>query len=107
MYFKLEYEYTLDQNKIYSENNTETSTASYSLLNFGLGSDVLSKNQKPLFSFYFNVSNIFDEAYQNHLSRLKYAPVNYATGRTGIYNMGRNFSFKLVVPLRIQKSRMQ
>jgi iron complex outermembrane receptor protein len=40
-----------------------------------------------------------DEAYQNHLSRLKYAAVNNATGRAGVYNMGRNFSVKVNVPL--------
>jgi iron complex outermembrane receptor protein len=34
-------------------------------------------------------------AYQNHLSRLKYAAINEATGRVGVFNMGRNFSFKV------------
>ena len=36
---------------------------------------------------------------QSELSRLKYTAVNYATGRTGVYNMGRTVSVKLVVPL--------
>jgi len=48
------------------------------------------------------VNNLTDEAYQSHLSRLKYTPVNYATGRTGIYNMGRNLSFKLIFPINIR-----
>ncbi len=43
-----------------------------------------------------------DVAYQSHLSRLKYTPENQATGRTGIYNMGRNISFKLVFPVHIR-----
>jgi iron complex outermembrane receptor protein len=48
-------------------------------------------------------NNIFDVAYQSHLSRLKYFeeyPDN-PTGRSGIYNIGRNISFKLIVPLNI------
>jgi iron complex outermembrane receptor protein len=46
-------------------------------------------------------NNLFDVAYQDHLSRLKYfepypgSPV----GHPGIYNMGRNFSIKIDVPL--------
>jgi iron complex outermembrane receptor protein len=42
--------------------------------------------------------NLGDVAYQNHLSRLKYAAENLATGRVGVYNMGRNFSIKLNIP---------
>jgi iron complex outermembrane receptor protein len=38
-------------------------------------------------------------AYQNHLSRLKYAPMNLATGRSGVFNVGRNFGLKILVPL--------
>jgi iron complex outermembrane receptor protein len=45
--------------------------------------------------------NLLNRAYQNHLSRLKYADVNNVTGRCGVYNMGRNITFKLVVPLTI------
>lgn len=33
-----------------------------------------------------------DKAYQNHLNRLKYAPENLLTGRTGVFNMGRNLA---------------
>ena len=45
--------------------------------------------------------NITDVAYQNHLSRLKYTEENVATGRAGVFNMGRNFSIKLNVPLSL------
>lgn len=51
-------------------------------------------------SFYFSVNNLLDESYQSHLSRLKYSPENYATGKTGVFEMGRNFSFKIIVPLK-------
>ena len=46
-----------------------------------------------------NAQNITDVAYQNHLSRLKYLDENPLTGRMGVYNMGRNFSVKVNVPL--------
>ena len=40
-----------------------------------------------------------DVAYQNHLSRLKYADENPLTGRSGVFDMGRNLTFKLTVPI--------
>ena len=40
-------------------------------------------------------------AYQNHLSRLKYAAENIATGRNGVFNMSRNFSIKVNIPFNI------
>ena len=98
MYLKAELDNTFAQNNPFTGFNTETRTPAYSLLNAGFGGDVASKG-KTLFSLFFTASNIGDVAYQNHLSRLKYAPENLATGRTGVYNMGRNFSIKCNVPL--------
>ena len=48
---------------------------------------------------YASCENITNRAYQNHLSRLKYFDVNKASGRMGVFNMGRNFTFKVVVPI--------
>ena len=45
--------------------------------------------------------NLLNKAYQNHLSRLKYADINEVTGRRGVYNMGRNITFKIVVPIKM------
>ena len=56
---------------------------------------------KRLFSLYIAVNNLTDVAYQSHLSRLKYEDMNYSTGRMGVFNMGRNISFKLIVPIAI------
>lgn len=44
-------------------------------------------------------TNLTNKAYQNHLSRLKYADINPLTGRQGVLNMGRNIVVKLTVPL--------
>lgn len=98
-YVKLELDNTFTQNKIFTAYDTETKTKGYSLLNLGLGADFVNKKEQPLFSLSCSVLNITDVAYQNHLSRLKYAAENLATGRTGVFNMGRNFSIKLNVPL--------
>lgn len=98
LYVKAELDNTFAQNDPFTGYNTETKTSGYSLLNAGLGGDFVSKG-KTLFSLYIAANNISDVAYQNHLSRLKYAAVNNLTGRTGVYNMGRNFSIKLNVPL--------
>jgi iron complex outermembrane receptor protein len=101
-YIKFEVENYFTQNKYYAAYSTETKTPGYTLLNFGAGSDVILK-RKTLCSLYISVNNLADIAYQSHLSRLKYTAVNYAIGRTGIYNMGRNVSFKLLVPIGFKK----
>ncbi|HUC82740.1 MAG TPA: TonB-dependent receptor [Flavisolibacter sp.] len=78
--------------------NTETSTPDYVLLNAGIGTDFVTAKGRTWASLHLSVQNITDKAYQDHLSRLKYTDVNAATGRQGVFNMGRNFSVKLNVP---------
>ncbi len=97
-YVKIELENYLEQNHFYSAYGTETKTPAYTLLNVGAGTDFKHK-ERTVCSFYISVNNLTDVAYQNHLSRLKYSDENYTTGRMGVYSMGRNISFKLVVPL--------
>ncbi len=98
LYFKAEMDNVSRQNRIFTGYNTETVTDGYTLFNIGAGTDVLH-NGKTLFSLHVGLNNITDVAYQNHLSRLKYTDTNNATGRTGVFNMGRNFSLKLNVPI--------
>lgn len=97
-YFKIGADYYFAQNNIYNAFHTETATPEYLLLNAGFGSEIV-KSGKTICSIFISVNNITDISYQNHLSRLKYAPDNYHTNRKGIFNMGRNFSFKIEVPL--------
>jgi iron complex outermembrane receptor protein len=99
-YIKIELEHFMKQNHYYTAFGTETKTPEYSLVNLGLGMD-LTRQDKILCSFYISMNNLADATYQSHLSRLKYSPINYKTGRTGIYNMGRNISFKLIVPINL------
>ena len=88
----------LKQTHIYSADDTETKTPGYALLSLSAGSDIQVKGRKVA-ELYITADNLLDKAYQNHLSRLKYADVNAATGRRGVFNMGRNITFKIVVPL--------
>ncbi len=80
---------------------TETVTPSYTLLNMSVGTDIKWRHRN-LCSLSLNGDNLTNRAYQSHLSRLKYAAVNLVTGHHGIYNMGRNFSLKVVFPLIIR-----
>jgi iron complex outermembrane recepter protein len=99
-YFQVGDDYYFARNKVYEAYQTETKTPAYILINSGLGTDFIG-NKTTLFSFFISVENITNVAYQSHLSRLKYGSENYNTGRTGVYNMGRNISFKLIVPIRL------
>lgn len=102
-FMKVEFNQVGEQDRVLLENRSETPTPSYSLWNVGFGTDFIKANGSTLFTFYFTVNNVMDKTYQSHLSRLKYAAVNNATGRIGVFNMGRNFSFKLIIPLSFKK----
>ena len=90
----------MKQSHVYSADDTETPTPAYALLNLSAGTDIQVKGKKVA-ELYVTADNLLNKAYQNHLSRLKYADVNSVTGRRGVYNMGRNITFKVVVPIQI------
>ena len=93
-------ECNLPQNHYYKVDDTETRTPGYALLSLSAGTD-LNIRKKKVAEFYIMAENLLNKAYQNHLSRLKYCDVNNATGRQGVYNMGRNIVFKLIVPITL------
>ena len=96
-YAKFSVDHYFKQNNIYSAFDTETATPNYTLLSVGIGADIKAFGKKDFFNVFISGENLTDVAYQNHLSRLKYAPENPATGRMGVFNMGRNFSVKLMM----------
>jgi iron complex outermembrane receptor protein len=98
LYVSIGANYTFAQNNPFTGYNTETATGDYFLLNAGLGADIMSKG-KTIFEIHFIGTNLANVAYQNHLSRLKYESINNATGRQGVFDMGRNFSVKINLPL--------
>ena len=101
LFVALETETCFRQNHFYAAYETETSTPSYTLLNISAGTDILNKGRKVA-TVVIAANNVTDCAYQNHLSRLKYADVNQATGRRGVFNMGRNFIIKVAIPFNIK-----
>lgn len=101
LYIKFEMDHVTTQNRVFTAYDTETPTEGYTVFNLGTGTEIMSKG-KQLFSINLSLNNLFDIAYQNHLSRLKYTDVNVLTGRSGVFNMGRNFSVKVNVPLEFK-----
>jgi iron complex outermembrane receptor protein len=102
LYFLVETNAVFNQDHPFTGYNTETATPGYVLLNSGVGTDVVSKKGATRASLHLSLNNITDVAYQEHLSRLKYTDVNNVTGREGVFNMGRNFSVKLNVPINFK-----
>ena len=75
------------------------------MFNVGLGTDfVNNKTGKVLCSFYFNCTNLTNIAYADHLNLAQYFyaqngnPVTVTSQRQGVFNMGRDFSFKVIFP---------
>ncbi len=75
-----------------------SATKGYVLFNAGAGGDIIS-NGKTICQLYIICNNLFNTPYIDYMSRFKYDPVNYTTGRVGVFNMGRNLSVKILVPL--------
>ncbi len=100
-FVKVQLAYYATQDRVYLTDNTETRTPGYTLVNAGVGSGFTNKKGVRIFNLYLMMNNVFDIAYQDHLSRLKYFEPypDDPRGHHGIYNMGRNFSVKLDIPL--------
>jgi len=100
------------QRNIYSALTTEIPSASYSLWNAGLGTNIAKpKSGKVFCSLYLNCTNLTNLAYADHLNLAQYFysvngnQVTVTRQNQGIYNMGRNFSLKLVFPLSASKGK--
>ena len=97
---RFEIEFSAQQNRYLGLNNTETSTPAYTLVNIGIVSEI-KYSKKQTLQLQFQVNNLLDKAYQSNLSRLKYFEYYNQSpdGHLGMYNMGRNICFKLILPL--------
>jgi iron complex outermembrane receptor protein len=100
-FVKVQLAYYAAQNRVYLTDNTETPTPGYTLFNAGVGAGLTNSKGKTIVNIYIMGNNLFDVAYQDHLSRLKYFEFYSSSpnGHLGIYNMGRNIAFKLEFPL--------
>lgn len=105
--------YTFEQRHIYNASSiyngstdpiqikaSTSSTPGYFLMNAGAGTDILKQGRKVC-SLYLTVNNIANLSYMDYMSRFKYYNTNFANGvdRSGVYNMGRNVSVKVLIPL--------
>lgn len=99
-YVKAEVDRYASQSHFYGVDNTETYTAGYTLINLGAGTGFTDKKGKTVLELFLQLDNVFDVAYQANMNRLKYFEYYSASpnGKLGIYNMGRNFSAKVIVP---------
>lgn len=98
LYLAARLDYNLSQTHVYSADGTETPTPAYALLSIAAGTDIQVKG-KTVARLHIIADNLLDKAYQSHLSRLKYTDTNLVTNRTGVYDMGRNITIKLTIPL--------
>ena len=74
----------------------------YTLLNAGIGGDIMN-NGRVLCHLYLTGTNLMNITYMDYMNRFKYLPVNNATGQIGVFNMGRNISFKVLIPFDLSK----
>lgn len=100
-YAEAEGEIHFPQNHIMVVNGTERPSSSYGLLHLNVGGDIHLRKGRKLCSITVNGTNLLNQAYQSHLSRLKYAETLPFTGREGINNMGRNIGLKVVFPIEM------
>jgi len=88
------------QNRFFAAYGTETYTAGYNLLSAGIGGNIVNTNGKKVLEIFIEGTNLANVSYQSNMSRLKYFDnlVVPAGVQPGMFNMGRNISFKVVVP---------
>ncbi len=82
--------------------NFESAFSMVRAFNIGIGTEIHSKKENVC-SIYLAGNNLANVAYQSNMSRLKYTDTNNVTGRIGVFNMGRNISFKLLIPINFKK----
>jgi iron complex outermembrane receptor protein len=116
-YVKFGLEHDWAQHDIYSALYTELPSFNYTLFNAGIGTNFINKKTKRVVcSFFIDCTNLMNIAYVDHTARTQYFyayngvndPTNFGVTPAvvtkqseGIYNMGRNIGFKLVIPFGI------
>ncbi len=88
------------QNRFLAAYGTETYTAGYNLMSAGIGANIVNKSGFTIIKLYIEGTNLANINYQSNMSRLKYFDNTVVPKgiQPGIFNMGRDISFKLIVP---------
>ena len=97
------------QDRFFAAYGTETYTAGYNLLSAGLGINLVNAAGKNIIQFFLEGTNLANVNYQSNMSRLKYFdnPVVPPGITPGMFNMGRNITFKVIVPLDLSTSKKE
>ncbi len=96
---RTEVDFNAAQKRFLALNSTETETPAYTLWNTSINFS-FQYTKKSVMQLQFQVNNLLDKAYQSNMSRLKYFEyyADSPNGHFGIYNMGRNFCLKMILP---------
>jgi len=88
------------QDRFFAAYGTETYTPGYNLLSAGIGGNLTNAAGKKVVELFIEGTNLANTNYQSNMSRLKYFdnPVVPPGVQRGIFNMGRNVTFKVIVP---------
>lgn len=88
------------QNRYFSAYGTETYTPGYNLLSAGIGGNIINSKGEKILELFIEGTNLANVNYQSNMSRLKYFdnPTVPPGVTPGIFNMGRDISFKVVIP---------
>jgi iron complex outermembrane receptor protein len=104
-YFKIGLAHYWQQNDIYSALYTEIPAAAYTLVDAGFGTRFVNRRSgRVLCSFFLNCTNLTNIAYADHLNLAQYFYskngnlVTVTNQRQGVFNMGRDFTFKVIFP---------
>jgi iron complex outermembrane receptor protein len=103
LYVSLSLDHFNAQNQFFSAYGTETRTPGYNLINAGMGADLTNSKGKVFLKVFVEGKNLAGTVYQSNMSRLKYFdnPVVPKGIAPGIFNIGRNIDFKLVMPFEL------
>lgn len=104
-FFKIGVAHYWRQGDIYSALYTEVPSAAYTLVDAGFGTQFVNrKSGRTVCSFYLNCTNLTNIAYADHLNLAQYFYavngnlVTVTNQRQGVFNMGRDFTFKVIFP---------
>jgi iron complex outermembrane recepter protein len=100
VYAFLGFDHFSAQNRFFAAYGTETYTAGYDLLSAGFGGNIVNGAGNTVLRIFVEGTNLANKNYQSNMSRLKYFdnPMVPPGVQPGIFNMGRNISFKIVLP---------
>ncbi|HTR29718.1 MAG TPA: TonB-dependent receptor [Puia sp.] len=98
--FRVDMDRCWAQNRYLGLFGTETPTPAYTLFNVSAHTDLRYDKNRTM-QVQLQVNNLFNTAYQSHLSRLQYFEYYTASpnGHLGIFEMGRNVCVKMIFNL--------